>query len=435
MKRFFLIILIFGTVILFAQMQSPPSSLSSNEYDAWVVEYYPYKKHVMNSILKYNNMHSENMDTIRVMKVNDQLIVIRSMAEMNEIYGIWYGTYEKGYAKLNSEQVKWILGETLRKTLLDRDQYLNFDTDVAFNTRPNQSELDYLYNVNHWAINNNVLDIPNSFSLPMGNYYRFITRWGNDWMGFPQGSLGQMQFGIKYKYFELGGIFPSLLPQVNILGQNTDISLSSGFGGYGKINMETFTGYLSFSLHPVIINDSQEVILDDNVDTPSDTVSTGDDEGDTYRGYNVLGNEFTFQVNTTIPFPNEFIPFFNGTINVYPGVYSLKISKGYIGDIPEDERQSGDQLITSETIYRWLSSDYYWGFYLRLDAVGDIPPGRSFPRYLLTFQDHFGLNMMVKCIININNKIGMSITYTKSQDETLNWVKDNELYLGLILNW
>jgi len=402
------------TFLLFANitMSQDISVMTKNTHEAWTVEYFPYKLTIQDAVSKYKGMKFDGALEIPHVKINDKIIIVRSFTNKNVIYEMWYGNDNESMTKLNRRQIEWIFGETVRKTLINRDEYYNLDTDIVFNQKPNQEEFEYIVKSKYWVLNDMVFDIPGQIQVPFGDHYNFCFKWGNELIGLPYGSLGQMSMGVKYKYFDLGVLTPSFLHFTN--GYMTDKDdgeldrMTSGFGSYGSFNSKQFAGFLSFASSPMFV---------DGVDTNS-----------------VYSSDFTFQINGILEFDNRFIPFFNGTVLFNPGLFSMKISKGQLFNSIGLNSIVGSLPAAGDYSYLRESSEYYWGFYFRTDIIGDIPQERDFPRYIFSYQLHTGVSMLTKVIFNFNENIGISITNTTRLDTELIWARDGT-YLGLILNY
>jgi len=417
-----LIISIFICTFLTGQSGNSRSTVKSASLDdfstAWTVEYLPYKILVQDAISKYKNLDINDKINIPIFNISDQLIIVKSLTNKNEIHQIRYGNPKLGYIILSTEEVKWVFGQTLRITLLDRDTYFYLDYNVTTSGKPNQMELDYIKNTNYWLTNDYNLDFPSKISATLFNgYYAISLHWGDEYLGLPYSSLGAQKIGIGSKFFEFGIITPSLLHFANgtITRKDTAQSLdkmSSGMGGYGRFQLSSFNGYLSFSSLPFTIED----------------IDTSD----------IYHLDFAGSITYSQDFPlRDLLPFYNGTTLLSVGFYSYHVSNGKISS--SETIRNHYRAISIDNTYSYLEnneiSDYTSGAYFRVDGTSKIPKGREFPRFKWAVQVHSGFSSLYKVTLNINDKVGVSTTYTKSLNDEIMWDSEKAYYFGVVYNY
>lgn len=408
-SRLIFLIFVFFSSLSYSQ---DDTSLPEGAYEAWTVEWTPYKIAIQDAISKYLLNKIKDKIDIPDLKLSDRIIIIRSLINKGEIYSIWYGTGygPDGFTKLNREEVEWIFGYTLRKTLLERDAYHNLDTRLVSSKKTNQNELDYLYNIQYWSLNDYDIEFPRKISFKILDSYRFVGQWGDETLGLPYGAYGAIKTGIRSKYFEVGVQMPSIIQWENgIINKNDDSSLISGFGGYGGFNSELGSAYLAFSSYPTI---TKNINLE-----------------------NVKYIDFSFIYSKIFELPiKTLIPFYKGTIQISPGFYTIRVSNGEISnDTTLINLTPSAKYINNTYSFIPDSTQYISGVYMKVEGVGSIPKNRNYPRYYWIFQLTSGLTSLFKVNININSYFGINATYTISHDKANSWNVKDALYFGI--NW
>ena len=140
-RIFTFIFLIFSVSILHSQNFDPIKN------ESWLIEELAIKDLVNTEIDYFTEKNVE--DSLPKMKLSDNVIVIISKKNTNEILELWYGT-QGDFQVLSDERLKWVLPNQVRKLILKKDYF--YITDDSFLTGENRSsEVEFLKKQFFWT--------------------------------------------------------------------------------------------------------------------------------------------------------------------------------------------------------------------------------------------------------------------------------------------
>ncbi|MBT3962379.1 hypothetical protein HOB87_15185 [Candidatus Woesearchaeota archaeon] len=395
---------------IFAQFEK----LDPIKYEAWSVEYIQYRLLVEKSIKDYLDLHPNDISNLPLFKRTDRIIIIRSNLNSDEIYQIWYGN-DINYTVIDYERVKWIFGRTLRKTLVEKDKYFYSDAQFVFEGfKENHRGISYINNAYKWSNSDVFLSYGkivtklSTFSnAPGSSDFGLTYSLGNDDIGLPYRTMGNMKIGILNKYFAIGLRLPQLLTSLNgKIVEGDDNILNGSVGGYGAFHHSGINTEFGFSsLNEPIGNDP--------------TIAVGDSS---YINFiNVYGN-----INYSIIIPPKVINPKYGTVILRPGFFYYSVAhRDIVGGVVNDRLTSPNGKIydTPESHLKGVS--------LRVDAISRINK-YGFPRFEITSQTLGIRNILGKLVFNITKSIGISgtVNYTNS-NEIEEWESKNSVYFDI----
>lgn len=395
---FILIGFIFGIQLVFGQARERPT-LDERRYEAWFVEYEPYRLLLETAIDEYRQLSKEDFP---LAGPRDVFVLVRSRTGLPPgLFQIWYGNSSDGYTVLNPQQVKWVLGETLESTLVDKNQYYSRESEIPFEQRTNQPELEYIEQKSKLTHADVVIGLENIgyyFEKQSGVFYE----WGNDLLSRPYGLMGQMKVGVSTPMFRVGIVTPSLFPfvngYVNYPGENG--GLNGAWGGFGSFSFDQFYGELGYASLQGIPQYDPTV------------------EGKVDEQLNYIDISFLGAVNTGLS-----ISQIVAAVNVKMGGVGYRVVQR---DITQDNL-GGKKLGGKEYYYRG-------GIFVRADMVTPLL-GAGYPQVEAGAQliAGSGITLMGNATYNINQSLGIpvKVIYFGTEDT---WDPSFAAFVGLSFN-
>ncbi len=398
--------ILFVSIVLFSLVAGQSSNntsevkvfLDSRRYEAWTVEYEPYRLLIENAIDEYIALTS---DAIGHVLPGDMIIAIRSKTGKQEIFQIRYGTPADGFKIIEGRQVGWVLGKTLMLTIYEKEKYYHLDSSIPFEQQAIQPELDYLATELFWPRADLIIALSRSI-YRFGNVGGILFEWGNELLGRPYGDAGYMRLGMATPVFKLGLQMPSIINFSNgyIDTDNSALILNGGWGGFGAFNFSNLYGEFSF------LSNTGAMDFDQSIDISGrDFINYSDVSGLMYLA---LG------------FPTGG----SGAFQIKPGFTFERIAhRALVNGVLQERR-----IDRSGTPFTYPES-FFFGFYLRADYVSQLTSG-NFPRLLGTVQIAGGTSVLVKMVYNINSVIGIPLTVTHYLSEQ-DWQPRNSILVGI----
>lgn len=382
-----------------AQQDEPKTILDSRRYDAWSIEYEPYRLLIENAFEEYRALTGD--DIPRIMPA-DMIITIRSKTGKQEIFQIRYGTPANGFTIIEGQKVNWILGATLVKTIYDKDNYYNLDTSIPFTQAAIQPELDYLQSALFWPRVDLLISLSQSI-YRFGNYGGVFFEWGNEQVGRPYGEAGYMRLGIGTPVFKIGLQMPSIInvPNGYAFADSAYNILNGGWGGFGAFNFSNLYGEFSF------LSNNGSMSFDPTVNiTGVDFINYSDLSGLLF-------------LNLGFPLGKG-----GGAFQIKPGVAFERIAHRKI--VGEELRS---RLIDRAGNPYSFDETYYFGFYLRADYVTNITT-EGVPKLYSGIQIAGGTSVVLKVMYNINTVIGIPVLFTYYMSEE-DWQPQQSIRIGV----
>ena len=373
--------------------------LDSRRYEAWTVEYEPYRLLIENAIDEYIALTGDNVEHVLP---GDIIIAVRSKTGKQEVFQIRYGTPAEGFKIIEGRQVGWVLGKTLMLTIYEKEKYYHLDTSIPFDQQAIQPELDYLSTEMFWPRADLIISLSRSI-YRFGNVGGIIFEWGNELIGRPYGEAGYMRLGIGTPIFKLGLQMPSIInfPNGYVDTDNSALTLNGGWGGFGAFNFSNLYGEFSY------LSNSGAMDFDQSVDiTGTEFINYIDVSGLIFLnlGFSAGGSSGAFQIK--------------------PGFTFERIAHRALinGEIQERRiDRSGTPFTYSET--------FFFGFFLRADYVSKLTRNK-YPRFLTSIQLAGGTSALIKFVYNLNSVIGIPITFTHYLSEK-DWQPKNSVLIGI----
>jgi len=397
------IFLAFMTSTIFCQVGSQNSQVKTfldiRRYDAWTVEYEPYRLLIENAIDEYIALTGDNVEHVLP---GDIIIAVRSKTGKLEVFQIRYGTPTEGFKIIEGRQVGWVLGKTLMQTIYEKETYYHLDSSIPFEQQAIQPELDYLSTEMFWPRADLIISLSRSI-YRFGNVGGIIFEWGNELIGRPYGEAGYMRIGIGTPVFKLGLQMPSIInfPNGYVDTDSSAYSLNGGWGGFGAFNFSNLYGEFSF------LSNTGAMDFDQSVDiTGTEFINYIDVSGLIFLnlGFSAGGS--------------------NGAFQIKPGFTFERIAHRALinGEIqPRRIDRSGTPFTYSES--------FFFGFFLRADYVSKLTRNK-YPRLLGSVQLAGGTSALVKVVYNLNSVIGFPITFTHYLSEQ-DWQPKNSVLIGI----
>lgn len=415
-RIFTFIFLIFSVSILHSQNFDPIKN------ESWLIEELAIKDLVYTEIDYFTEKNVE--DSLPKMKLSDNVIVIISKKNTNEILELWYGT-QGDFQVLSDERLKWVLPNQVRKLILKKDYfYITDDSFLTGEKRSNEVEFlkkqffwtnrdVYLSSGSRFILDRMIFRVTNVAGRSVQPVYAASVRIGNELLGFPGDARGIMNIGILGKFYEIGRQVP--IPSFvnsDIFRKGVEInkkplnSLQGSIGWFGRVSMFGSQIQLSFS----------------DVDGSEMVTSMQDVQDSLYYDYMSL----SYSAITDI-FDKRILNL--GHVKAMLGVGSYRVSHKTLNEdglfIDRNVDKSGLELEESYSVFP--------GAMIRLDFVTAMnEASNSFPLLQLFTQINAyegNKSWMVGGNVSIG-KIGFDITYKKSIDE-VDWAPADEAFISL----
>ena len=394
------LLLMLSTV--WAQPKAPPT-LDPRRFDAWTVEYEPFRLLIENAVEEYITLNETELPPIAS---TDNVIAVRSKSGQRQLYQIRYGTVSEGYNVIDNMEVMWVLGSTLAQTISEKETYYHLDTSEPYESTKHRPEIDYLEVESFWTHTDLQIGTDRLVYL-FGKSGGITVEWGSELFGRPYGEAGFARFGVITPIFKMGIQVPSpSIPLGFRAGtDDADDHLTGGIGGFGAFKYKVLYGELFFqSLESALAS------------------------GRFINSYD-LGGLMNLSFNTTLSgFPvGKEKRLFAGALQIRLGGVIARVDHSQI----VDDRVSFQNLKRTygvnpaDTTEEFTNGDAASldesGLFFRLDYASPLIEKR-FPRHEAVFQVS-GPSIMTKYTYNVNRTLGLPLTlliYTKENEWTPN---------------
>ena len=400
--------LLLSITAVWAQPKAPPM-LDPRRFDAWTVEYEPFRLLIENAVEEYITLNDTELEPIAS---TDMVIAVRSKSGQRQLYQIRYGTPSDGFSVIDNMEVKWVLGATLAQTISEKEKYYHLDTQEPFETTEHQPEIDYLEVESFWTHTDLQIGADRLVYL-FGKTGGLTVEWGNELFGRPYGEAGFARFGVITPIFKLGVQVPAPAIALGYRGGDAKNVLTGGLGGFGAFKYKVLYGELFFqSLEASMASGSFINSLD-------------------------LGALMNLSFNTALPGikmgANRFMA---GAIHIRLGAVIARVDHFQV---------FGDRLIfqnylrsygvnpadtTAEFTYDGKASLDDTGLFFRIDYASPLIE-KTFPRHEAVFQVS-GPSIMTKYTYNLSHGLAIPVTllfYTSDNE----WTPDLAILLGFKL--
>ena len=444
-----------ASITITDEVEKSIESLDSRKYIAWTVDHMPYHILMEDAIDDYirlrfaagadddgtSSIEDGEDEIIRQMRPSDQIIIVQEKGNTEQIHQIWYGN-GVNYTIINRERVDWVLSQDIQQVLIEKNQYLNSESEVVFFKSESERLLSgYSSKFAVWHPNNFMMSLQ-GFSM-RSNLIQYAANMsvGNELIGLPGVTAGSTELGVATRNSEFGFRLPVGF-SLGSLGKLDDPKyLSSDYPGlYSKINIDNmystrtdFHALMGFSFYPKTIGSP---IKNTNFFN-TDTMKKED------RYINIL--DMYALMATTVEVPLQ-LPFF-AKMTATPGLHYLKVahrSRGEEGLYDRTFYQSGSKVID---IDEGRSFSRYWGLFFRFDILGNIGQKPELlervkyfdfinisdvPFYEISFQLISSLNTVTTLNLNIYDNLAFTITrYNTTGDIQGGWLPDKNTWFGL----
>ncbi len=389
--------LIISLSSVLAQPKAPPM-LDPRRFDAWTVEYEPFRLLIENAVEEYITLNDTELLPIAS---TDNVIAVRSKSGTRQLYQIRYGTASDGYSVIDNMEVRWVLGATLAQTISEKETYYHLDTQEPYETKTHRPEVEYLEVESFWTHTDLQIGTDRLVYL-FGKSGGLTVEWGSELFGRPYGEAGFARFGVITPIFKLGLQVPS--PSIALgyrAGAETDDYLTGGIGGFGAFKYKVLYGELFFqSLEPALA------------------------KGNFINSYD-LGGLMNLSFNTTLSGIkiSEKKSLFAGALQIRLGAVIARVDHSKIVNdrvLFQNLKQSYN-IATGDTTDEFKNGDAASleesGLFFRVDYASTLI-GKRFPRHEATFQVS-GPSIMTKYVYNVSHTLGIPLT-------VLLYTKDNE---------
>ncbi len=381
-----------------AQPKAPPM-LDPRRFDAWTVEYEPFRLLIENAVEEYITLNNTELQPIAS---TDNVIAVRSKSGQRQLYQIRYGTASDGYIVIDNMEVRWVLGSTLAQTISEKETYYHLDTQEPYETKTHRPGIEYLEVESFWTHTDLQIGTDRLVYL-FGKSGGITVEWGNELFGRPYGEAGFARFGVITPIFKLGIQVPSpSIPLGFRVGAETDDYLTGGIGGFGAFKYKVLYGELFFqSLEPALAkgNFINSYDLGGLMNLSFNTTLSGIKIGEKRR---LFAGAMQIRLGAVIARVDH-----SKIVNDRISFQNLKRSYG--ADDPADttaEFTNGDAASLEES-----------GLFFRVDYASTLIEKR-YPRHEAAFQVS-GPSIMTKYVYNVNHTLGIPFT-------VLFYTKDNE---------
>ena len=457
-------------------------TLDKRKYVAWVVDHQPYHILLEDAIqdymqLKYTNFEDgdaieDGVDTsIKEMKPTDQVVIIQQKGNADQIHEIWYGN-GLDYTIIDREKVDWIFSQDIQKVLIEKDEYLTSDSEVAFHESESERLMaGYGSKFSVWNANNFKISL-SSFSM-RSNLLQYASnmRVGNDLIGLPGLLAGSSELGVATQRSEFGFRVPFAFDLASGNYGDKDVPSPDYLGLYARGNIDNLFGtktdlhgLIGFTFYPPSSGEklqSLSSISDTSFSNYEIEKSYWNERFEQTKNINILDSYALVATTVHVPAKLSFI----GRLTASPGYHYLKIAHR-LQDTSQDAKDTNQELY-ERTFYNQSLSDQgstmifnqdplnddgnsftrLNSFYIRFDLVGHIGEKPKFierlsfldfiqiskvPFYELSLQYISGLNAITTLNLNLTDEIGISLMYlSKNSGLKGNWMPDTKLWFGL----
>ncbi len=402
-----ILILLLSLSTVWAQPKAPPM-LDPRRFDAWTVEYEPFRLLIENAIEEYITLNDTEMLPVAA---TDKLIAVRSKSGQRQLYQIRFGTVSDGFTVIDNMEVKWVLGATLAKTISEKEKYYHLDTQEPFETTEHQPEIDYLEIESFWTHTDLQIGADRLVYL-FGKSGGISVEWGNELFGRPYGEAGFARLGVITPIFKLGVQVPSPSVPLGFRVGDPDNNkiLSGGIGAYGAFKYKVLYGELFFQ-----------------------SLEAAFASGSYINSYD-LGVLMNLNFNTTLSGVKM------GSKRLFAGAMQIRLggvvarvdhNKSINGVLSfQDHTRGWDAAVPDSATYGEKASTDDSGLFFRVDYASPLIEKR-YPRHEAVFQVS-GPSIMTKYTYNINHGLAIPFTiiiYTKDND----WTPDAAILVGFKL--
>ncbi len=405
------LILLISLSTVWAQPKAPPM-LDPRRFDAWTVEYEPFRLLIENAVEEYITLNETELPPIAS---TDNVIAVRSKSGQRQLYQIRYGTVSEGYNVIDNMEVKWVLGATLSQTISEKETYYHLDTSEPYESTKHRPEIDYLEVESFWTHTDLQIGSDRLVYL-FGKSGGITVEWGNELFGRPYGEAGFARFGVITPIFKMGIQVPSpSIPMGFRAGTDgSDDRLTGAIGGFGAFKYKVLYGELFFQ--------SLEASLA---------------SGSFVNSYD-LGGLINLSFNTTlsgIPM-GEKRRLFAGAMQIRLGGVIARVDHSKIVDdriyFQNFKRTYG--VNPADTTEEFTNGDAASleesGVFFRIDYASPLIQ-KQYPRHEAVFQVS-GPSIMTKYTYNVNKTLGLPLSviiYTKDNE----WSPSAAILLGFKL--
>jgi len=401
-------IVLFLTVASIWAQPKAPDMLDPRRFDAWSVEYEPFRLLIENAVEEYITLNDTDMPPIAA---SDMVIAVRSKSGQRQLYQIRYGTVSDGYTVIDNMEVKWVLGATLAKTISEKEKYYHLDTQEPFETTEHQPEIDYLEVESFWTHTDLQIGADRLVYL-FGKSGGITVEWGDELFGRPYGEAGFARFGVITPIFKLGIQIPSPSIPLGIrLGEDSaDDHLIGGIGGFGAFKYKVLYGELFFQ-----------------------SLEAAFASGSHINNFN-LGGLMNLSFNTTLKGINL------GSKRLFAGAIQLRL--GAVITRVDHSKIVNDRISFQNHKRAWtadpVDANTYGGsaslddsgLFFRVDYASPLIE-KKYPRHEAVFQVS-GPSIMTKYTYNINHGLGIPLTFLVYTSDN-EWTPNAALLLGFKL--
>ena len=380
--------------------------LDPRRFEAWTVEYEPFRLLIENAIEEYITLNDTDMKPVAS---TDKLIAVRSKSGQRQLYQIRYGTVSDGFTVIDNMEVKWVLGATLAKTISEKEKYYHLETQEPFETTEHQPEVDYLEVESFWTHTDLQIGADRLVYL-FGKSGGLTVEWGNELFGRPYGEAGFARFGVITPIFKLGVQLPTpSIPLGYRLGDAED-KLTGGIGAFGAFKYKVMYGELFFqSLEPAFVSGSHINSFD-------------------------LGVLLNLSFNSTLKgIKLGSYRFMAGALQIRLGGLVARVDHSQIVNNTisfQNHSRAWDPAEPDLNTFNDAASTEDSGLFFRADYVSPMV-NKRFPRHEAVFQVA-GPSIMTKYTYNINHGLAIPFTvlvYTSDNE----WTPDAAFLLGFKL--
>ncbi|NQV16455.1 hypothetical protein HQ531_13415 [bacterium] len=390
------LILLISVSTLWAQPKAPPM-LDPRRFDAWTVEYEPFRLLIENAVEEYITLNETDLPPIAS---SDNVIAVRSKSGQRSLYQIRYGTVSDGFNVIDNMEVKWVLGGTLASTIADKEKYYHLDTQEPFETTEHQPEIDYLEVESFWTHTDLQIGADRLVYL-FGKSGGITVEWGNELFGRPYGEAGFARFGVITPLFKLGVQVPSPSVPLGYRDGESDQILTGGIGMFGAFKYKVLYGELFFqSLEKAFVSENDPQI-----------------------------NSYDLGILTNLSFNTTLSGFKMGSSRLLAGALQIRLG-GVVARVDHSQTVGGvlsfqdhtsewTNTEPTENTYGGKASTEDSGVFFRVDYSSPLIEKR-FPRHEAVIQLS-GPSIMAKYTYNLNHGLGIPLTilsYTKENDWT-----------------
>ena len=443
-----------ATVVITDEIEKTIESIDRRKYIAWTVDHMPYHILLEDAISDYINLRFtgnadgdgfENIldvadETISELRPSDQIIIVQEKGNTEQIHEIWYGN-GLDYTIIDRERVDWVLSQDIQQVLMEKDQYLNSESEIVFFKNEKERLMaGYSSKFAVWHPNNFIMSL-RAFSM-RSNLIQYATNMsiGNELIGLPGALAGSAELGMATRNSEFGLRLPVSFDLGSLGDMKNSQYLSSDYLGlYSKINIDNmfstrtdFHALMGFSFYPKTIGG----MVQDTVFFNTDTIEQDD------RFLNIL--DMYALMATTVAVPIQ-LPFF-AKMTATPGLHYLKVAHRTRGEKGLYERNFFLSDTNVVDIDEGRSFSRYTSFYIRFDILGNIGEKPEFlervkyfdfininnvPFYELSFQLISSLNVITTLNLNIYDNLAFTITsYSTTGEIQGDWLADKNIWVG-----